>query len=132
MAKKNNTNTNTNAAPSRFEELKNKANKAADVLGRYEGQGPKDLLREGEEAALIPFEELLDRPVIITGYSMRSGEKGPFAVICIVEEDSEEIFVTTTGGMVILEKLREASMKNLFPLSATFSKPEGKKYFVIS
>lgn len=129
---KETTTTTAETKPSRFQALKEKAHKAGDVLGKYEGQGPKEILEEGEEATLIDFKQLLGRPVIVTGFSMRSGQKGPFAVICLVEPETEEVMVTTCGGAVVLEKLNETSMKNLFPLECTFQKPEGKEYYTLS
>jgi len=62
---------------------------------------------------------------------LRSGQKGPFAVIVVIEEETDEVMVTTCGGQVILEKLREAALKGLLPLQGTFHRPEGKKYFTL-
>jgi hypothetical protein len=106
----------------------------SQFVGTWKGKSPHDLDPSIDNGACeeIDMDSLIDKEVIIFGYSLRDGMNNrPFAVICLIPADSEKIFVLVNGGGVIIDKLAKVP-ENDFPIKTTFKKEnnkQGLRYF---
>lgn len=73
-------------------------------------------------------DSLIDVPQVIFGFSLRDGEKRPFAVVCTLVQGLNDPAVFLTSGEVVIKKLQRIGRHNGFPVKCKLVKPEGKRY----
>ena len=103
--------------------------KVSQFINAWKGQTPEQVL-PGIDAKDIPgiaTEVLLNKEIIIHGFSKRVGEFGDFdLVLATMDKDT---FVFTCGGAVVRRKLDTIAEDNGFPVIGRIVKPEGKNYY---
>jgi len=74
------------------------------------------------------IDDVLGMPIVVYGYSTRTGEKSDFAVILCSEKDKDELWVVVSGAAVVLKKLNKIAEGNHFPVSGKIIKSTGKQF----
>ena len=70
----------------------------------------------------LEMEAALGTELVIEGIAERSGENGPYLVIGVkTVGDPPEEFYLTTGGLVVVKKLKLVEEANGFPCVGTFT-----------
>jgi len=64
----------------------------------------------------LSLEDLLDQDITVLDFLKVKGEFGYYVIVKFVQEDEGVIKATSTGAMVILEKLEMAKEKELLPM----------------
>lgn len=105
--------------------------KVSDYINAWIGRSPKDVCPEIEPDTINSrrIEDILDEEIIINGFSKRVGEYGEFAIILGTRENDPEPFIISCGGAVVVRKLAAIGEHNGYPVTGTFIRPDGKRYF---
>lgn len=109
-----------------IDQLLTKAKKISDITEAWDGLSPSQTNLEPEH---FDLDMILDQPIIVLGFSVRSGEKSPFYIVFGVFEDSKRPFTVACGGSVVIKKLNIVKEKRAFPVKGIISMPEGKNYY---
>ena len=64
----------------------------------------------------VKMDGLIGQEIIVLDAIESKGTFGPYALFKFKGEDGKKIQATTCGGVVVMEKLRAAKNRNLFPL----------------
>jgi hypothetical protein len=109
--------------------LAKNSRRVSTFTAQWEGTSLSELCG-GDESAVqkMHFDESINADIAVFGFSMRTGDKGEFAVIAFSPDDGATICSTTNGSKVIVRKLKAIAEKKGFPVSGRFVKPEGKEY----
>lgn len=114
-----------------YAKYRKKGKSVQDVTSQFYGVQDDSIQKTlaAQQLPQLEAEDLLDTEICILGYSERSGEQGPFAVIVLLPEAIDEPHVMVTGAHVLLKKMIAAEEKNAWPLVGKLIRPEGKRYF---
>jgi hypothetical protein len=110
------------------EAMLKKSKPIAQVSNVWIGNSP-EMVAPGipyDAVEVFHAEDLVGQDLIVCGYSMRSGDRGDFAVVCCVPPTSK-VSVFTTGSAVVLRKLKLAGEQRAFPVSGKLTKAQGKR-----
>lgn len=73
------------------------------------------------DAVTLRLEDIVGLEVKIMGADFREGNWGDFAVMDVMNPDSEVVTVVT-GAIFVIDALKDATAKKAFPLDARFMK----------
>lgn len=111
------------------QQLAARAKKVSTFTAQWEGTSLSELCGGFEDRVQkMHFDESINADITVFGFSMRTGDKGEFAVIAFSPDGGETLCSTTNGSKVILRKLKTVAEKKAFPVEGRFVKPEGKEY----
>jgi len=112
-----------------YDDLARNSNPLPISVAVWIGRKPDDIVSgiQYEDVTKLTTEALLNKEMVVCGYSMRDGKKGPFAVVCCVPKDLGTVAVFTIGGEVVLRKLKEAGEAKAFPCRCHLTKGKGAK-----
>lgn len=111
-----------------------KPRKVSDFVNAWIGAAPAQLCPDTEQKDIpgSSAEDILDKDVVVHGYSKRNGSYGDFdLILCSNDDEGKDVFVVTCGGAVVCRKLDTIGAANGFPVRTRFIQPEGKQYFDI-
>lgn len=116
--------------PTKAQLIAQKAKNVNSITAQWLGTGLPSLVENEEtDVQRCKFDDIQDLPIIVFGYSLRTGSEGEFAVIAFSTDGGETVCSTTTGSGVILNKLKTVAGKNQFPVQGKFIKPADKRYY---
>ena len=114
-----------------LEQARAKAKPVGQFVNNWIGLSPADIAPDNA-AGQFPqkdIDDIVDKDIVIYGYSPREGESSPFAVILATESQApDEIFVIVTGASVILKKLSKLNEAHALPASGKILHSKGKKF----
>ena len=83
-------------------------------MPRLSAYGTKD-----RDTTTLRLEDIAGDEVIIRDCDIRTGNFGDFAVIT-VERDQGELIPVVTGGLFVVDALKDAMAKDAFPVNVRF------------
>jgi hypothetical protein len=106
------------------------ASRPSSFTDQWVGRSPRDLDLKFAKTMAEKFEQdsLIDAEIVIFGFSLRDGEKRPFAVVCCVVAGHDDPAVFLSSGEVVIKKLQRIGRQDGFPIRCKLVKPEGKRY----
>jgi hypothetical protein len=76
---------------------------------------------------VVEIDEILDKDIMIHDCEFVEGQFGEYAWILASEDNSSDRFKFSTGGTVVVRRLKHVKEKNAFPVVAKFYWKKGKK-----
>ena len=70
----------------------------------------------------VKMDDLMGEEITVLDAIESKGTFGPYALFKFKAADGKKIQATTCGGVVVMEKLRAAKTRNLFPLAGIVTK----------
>ena len=77
----------------------------------------------------VKIDDVLNKDIIITDCVFAKGQFGEYMIVKFTDLNSEEIRAFTTGGIVLIDKIKYAKENNLLPLVGKIIKE--KRYYDI-
>lgn len=116
---------------SKIEDMRKRARPVSNFTEEWKGDGPLDIDPDltPDRVEKLEIEDLFGKPVMVTGYSLRDGNKGEFVIVCLVPDETGKVSTMVTGGVAVVRKMKAVGDKGGFPVVGKFIQPEGKQYF---